>query len=251
MNDEQISEALKMQQVCALGLDHSRLLLINNSVKGDEMNSENKMQFSAIMTHSGNSGTSKNKETYRETSGQRSLCGDIGIAIDSVTREEIRRLRKKYYRDIYPDMDLDNDQLDLSAITLYTRNLKGEVNSTARLTVDGPVGFPQEQCLKQYRNEGKHLMELGRFVIADSGLNLLKTYYQAFYSIARNLQIDSIVMSMKPKDIAFHQRLLNVNVISRDTGITYGGPISLACVVWDLARTSDKFFDWLGGGNEY
>ncbi len=200
-----------------MGLDHSRLLLINNPIKGDEMNSENKTQRNGI----------------------------IGIAVENKTMEEIKRFRKMHYKDIFPDMDLDNDLLDDSALTLYTRDKNGDINSTARLSVDGPYGFPQDRYLAEYREMGARLMELGRFIINEGDLGLLKDYYRAFFSIAQSLRCDAIVMSMQPNHIGFHQKLIGVHVIAEDTE-TYGGPHSLACVVWEIKETSPKFFTWIG-----
>ena len=171
----------------------------------------------------------------------------IGIVIDSKTREEVKRFRKKHYKEIYPDMDLDNDVLDDSALTLYTRDKIGRVSSTARLSVDGSYGLPQDRYLTEYRERGVRLMELGRFIINEGNLGLLKDYYRAFFSIAQNLQSDVIVMSMQPHHISFHQKLMGVHVIAENTE-TYGGPYSLACVVWELNATSRKFFTWIGRG---
>ncbi len=169
----------------------------------------------------------------------------IGIAIDRKTMEEIKHFRKIHYEDIFPDMDLDNDLLDDSALTLYTRDQHGHINSTARLSVDGPYGFPQDRYLMEYREAGAHLMELGRFIINEGNLGLLKDYYRAFFSIAQSLQCDAIVMSMQPNHISFHQKLMGIHVIAEDTE-TYGGPFSLACVIWEIKATSRKFLTWIG-----
>lgn len=177
---------------------------------------------------------------------EKRFCGDICIAIDAVTFDEVRCLRKDAYKDIYPEMDLDNDMLDNHAITLYTRNERGEMNSTARLTLDGPGGLPEDQFLSSYRKEKKRLIEWGRFIIVDGNISLLKKYYESVFSIATNLNCDSIVMAMKPKDIPFHERLTGVNIVKKDMKITYGGPYSLACVVWDITDTKDAFFNWIG-----
>lgn len=171
---------------------------------------------------------------------------DMRIAIDTATLSEIRQLRKDKYKGIYPDMDLDNDLLDQSAIVVYTRNEQGEVNSTARFALDGPTGLPEDEFLADYRQRKKRLLEFGRFIISGGGNFLLKAYYRTAYAIATNLHCDAIVMAMKPKDISFHQRLIGVNVISRDMGITYGGPFSLACVVWEITNTKAIFFNWIG-----
>lgn len=170
---------------------------------------------------------------------------EIGLVVDGKTREEVTHFRKAHFTSIYPLMDLDNDVLDRSALTFYTRGQGGEIDSTARLTADNPLGFPQEAYLGDYREKGARMMELGRFIIKDHDKGLAKTYYRTFYSVARSLQCDVIVMSMQPHHIAFHKRMVSLRVLAENT-VSYGGPYSLACVVWELGATGPKFFDWLG-----
>lgn len=177
----------------------------------------------------------------------RRINNHMELAVESETIEEIKRFRKVHYKDIYPNMDLDNDVLDECALTLYTRDSSGQISSTARLSVDGPYGLPQDPYLAEYRESGACLMELGRFLINKGNPGLAKDYYRTFFSIAHNLQMDAIVMSMQPNHIGFHQKLMGmgIRVIAEDTE-TYGGPYSLACVVWEIKATSPRFFSWIG-----
>ncbi|BCD99786.1 N-acyl amino acid synthase FeeM domain-containing protein [Marinagarivorans cellulosilyticus] len=170
---------------------------------------------------------------------------EISVVVDDHVREEIKQFRKINLGGIYPHMDLDNDVLDGSALTFYTRANNGEINSTARLTVDNPYGFPQEAYLAEYRARGVRMMELGRFIIKERHQGLEKTYYRTFYNVARNLQCNAIVMSMQPHHVAFHKRMVGLRVLAENT-VSYGGPFSLACVVWELDATTPKFFKWLG-----
>lgn len=209
------------------------------------MNSKNKTQLNGIMAHGEERFTPKSKYSSEEVINKEETNNLIGIAIGSKTMAEIKHFRMIHYRDIFPDMDLENDVLDGSSLTLYTRDKNGHINSTARLSVDGPYGFPQDRYLTEYRETGVRLMELGRFIINEGNLELLKDYYRAFFSIAQNLQSDAIVMSMQPNHISFHQKLIGVDVIAEDTE-SYGGPYSLACVVWEIKATSQKFFTWIG-----
>ena len=179
-------------------------------------------------------------------SGKDKPKGDICVAVDATTFEEIRQLRKHAYRTIYPTMDLDNDLLDGNAITLYTRNAFGRLNSTARLALDGPRGLPEDRFLSKYRAGKKRLIEWGRFIINEGNTGLLKKYYESVFRISSQLDCDSIIMAMKPKDIAFHKRLIGVKVIAQDMEITYGGPYRLACVAWEITNTKQTFFNWIG-----
>ncbi len=170
---------------------------------------------------------------------------DIRVAIDVQTLDEIKALRKKHYREIYPDMELDNDELDQHGLVLYTRDSTGAIVSTARLAHDGPDGLPEEQHLRAHRARGIRLVEWGRFIIASKEPALLQRYYQSVYTLSVNMGFDAIVMAMKPKDVSLHQRLMGLEVVAEDTGVTYGGPYSLACVIWDLTSTKPQFFEWL------
>lgn len=170
---------------------------------------------------------------------------DIRVAIDAVTFAEIRELRKREYRDVYPDMDLDNDELDLQAITLYSRNADGEINSTARLSVDGPCPLPEQDYLESYRADGKRLMEWGRFIIVGGNRKLLKNYYRAVHTIASRLGYDVIVMAMQPGHLSLHSSLLGLRILKEKTGVTYGGPHDLSCVAWELENTQPGFFKWI------
>ena len=173
-------------------------------------------------------------------------CGDICVAVDQATLDEIRCLRKSEYKNIYPTMDLDNDPLDDSALTIYTRSKYGNINSTARLALDGPHGFPEDSFLDDYRKRGRRLIEWGRFIIKGGDIQLLKRYYWTVFSVASRLNCDAIVMAMKPKDISLHKRVIGIDVVAPDMKINYGGHHSLACVVWEVEGTKPTFFQWIG-----
>jgi hypothetical protein len=184
---------------------------------------------------------------WANAASKRQIHTDICVSTDITTLREIRLLRKCEYKKIYPKMDLDNDSLDNSAIILYTRNKKGQITSTARLAF-GPDGFCEEEYLREYRKQGKRLMEFGRFVIKKGNGPLLRAYYSSILTLASNLRYDAIVMAMQPRHIEFHRRVVGVKVVEPDMGITFGGPCRLACVVWEIEATKPIFFKWLGGG---
>ncbi|MBU0499552.1 MAG: hypothetical protein KJ558_06895 [Gammaproteobacteria bacterium] len=164
---------------------------------------------------------------------------------------EVRALRAAEYKAIYPSIDVYADDYDDTAIVFYTRDSQGQVNSTARLAIDGPLGLPEDSYfppeVAEFRRQGKRLEELGRFVIRNGSPSLLKAYYSAFYRTAVTLKADFVLMAMKPKDVTLHQRLMGARLLSPDIGASYGGPYSLACVAWEIAQTKPGFFDWVGG----
>jgi hypothetical protein len=128
---------------------------------------------------------------------------------------------------------------------LFTRGVSGRVNTTVRLSVEGRYPLPEEDYLDRYREDGKRLMELGRFVKIDGSRRLLKNYYRTFYTIASRLGYDVIVMAMQQDHISFHQRLMGLNIIAQATGVSYGSKHNLACVAWEIEHTQPAFFKWI------
>lgn len=180
-----------------------------------------------------------------------SLPSPLRMVTDHEELYEVRELRAAEYKAVYPSIDVHADDFDDAAIVFYTRDGQGQVNSTARLVIDGPLGLPEDRFfppeVAEYRREGKRLEELGRFIIRDGNRSLLKTYYQTFYLVSEALKVDVVLMAMKPKDVALHQRVMGARLLSPNIGVSYGGPYSLACVAWEIAQTKPRFFDWVGG----
>lgn len=175
----------------------------------------------------------------------------IKVVSSHLELHEVRELRAAKYRQIYPSIDVHQDLYDEQAIILYGQDNFGRTNSTARLVKDGPLGLPEDQFfppeIDEYRRNGKSLLELGRFIIDEGDVQLLKDYYRAFYNTAKSLHADMIIMAMKPKDVRLHQRLIGAELLEADMGVSYGGAVSLSCVSWDIANTKDRFFQWIGG----
>ena len=241
----------EMQQVYVLGLDHPFYCSSLNTLKGDDMSKENESQVKSILRGLKNT-LLKSEDVFNKFNKQAKVKYDICIAIDSETLEEVKELRKKVYwgKGVYPNMELDIDELDNFAITLFTRNAAGIVNSTARLVIDGgSIGFPQEEFLSEYRQTNTQLIELGRLIIDVDNIELLKAYYRAFYRMAINLQCTAIVMSIKRKDVRLHKRLVDLKILAEDTE-NYGGKNKLDTAIWIISKTKDKFFKWANGGKK-
>ncbi len=170
---------------------------------------------------------------------------EIHMAVSQHVLDDIRMLRKQEYRKVYPAMDLDNDVLDNQAITLYTRNAAGEIDSTARLCSEGAHPLPEHEYLSEYHEKGQRLIEWGRFIIVNHERSRLKAYYRTVYTLATRLGFDVVIMLMKPRNISLHQSLMGLRIIERDTGITYGGEATLAVVAWELQSTKKEFFKWI------
>lgn len=161
--------------------------------------------------------------------------------------ERVRDLRVKMLQPEYPDMVFRPDRLDYQSLIMYTIDDLGIPNSTARLVVEGPVDMPQETFIVDWKEQGHQFCEWSRFAIDEGNQPLLKSYYRAMYLLVLSMNVDSIVMSMKPNHIALHQRLCNIRILEPDMNLTYGGVHRLACVVWELSDTKARFFKWVGG----
>ena len=177
--------------------------------------------------------------------GQQTAPVALQLAVSGTELDEIIKLRKSSYASVYPSMDLDNDVLDEQAIILFTRNGAGGIDSTARLSLEGRHPLPEHEYLAEYHEKGRKLMEWGRFVIENHERRLLKAYYRAVYTLGMHLWIDAVIMAMKPRNISMHQSLMGLRILAADTGVTYGGKHSLACVSWELSSTQPEFFKWI------
>lgn len=169
----------------------------------------------------------------------------IELVADSQTHSEIIALRKRKLAPVYPTMDFDNDVLDNQALIFYTRDARGKPDTTVRFTFEGKLPLPEHEYLGSYRDSGKRVMELGRFVKTEGSMRLLKQYYRTAYCIAKRLGFDVIVMAMQPGHIEFHERMMGLNIIARTTGVTYGGKYDLACVAWEIEHTQAAFHKWI------
>ena len=160
--------------------------------------------------------------------------------------EAVRVLRVRRLKPEYPKMSFDHDPLDYQSLILFSLDEFNKPFSTARLVVGGRHPMPQDKFIQPLQQRGWTFCEWSRFAIDDGDLQLLKSYYRAMYTLTKHMGFDAIVMSMKPRNIRMHERLVNATVVERDMGLNYGGEHDLACVVWRLSDTDHRFFKWAG-----
>ena len=159
--------------------------------------------------------------------------------------------RKHQYKTFFKDIDtFEDDPYDEDALIFYTEDSQNNIVSTGRLTFDGFTGLPQDPVfpaeVDEYRQQSLRLVELGRFIILEKNLALLKAYYEAFYTISVAYNVHTIMMAMRQKDISFHQHMMGAKVLSDNIGVTFGSKHTFACVAWELKNTKPRFFKWLG-----
>jgi 2-polyprenyl-3-methyl-5-hydroxy-6-metoxy-1,4-benzoquinol methylase len=179
------------------------------------------------------------------------LTNNLKVVTSGKQLDKIWQFRAKQYPKHYPNIgNFNNDKHDGNACILYSCNDLGELTSTARMVFDGPLGLPQESILARQigdlRLRGRKLLQVGRFIIAHKTQHLLKAYYRAFYQIATANSIDSMVIMVKSKDIAFHQRMMGDQLLSKDIGDSFGSDHQFVCFDWQLKNTTPKFLHWTG-----
>ena len=175
----------------------------------------------------------------------------IQVVQTAKEEQEVYELWVGAYKKLYPDYEVcRDDPQNTQAHILYARDEKGKVASSARLTIDSPLGMPSDEYyppeVAMYREQGNKLMEYGRFVSNGGNLALLKTYYKAVYQVAKAENIDIIIMTMKQKDVAFHSNLIGAYLLLSDMGIQLGGQYKMSCVAWEIKHTKSRFFRWTG-----
>lgn len=163
----------------------------------------------------------------------------------------IWKYRKTEYSKRYAEInDFRNDPYDEHAAILYTEDKHNNITSTGRLTFDGAKGLPEDnvfpETVHEYREQGLNLVELGRFIITNSNMALLKAYYEAFYTLSLANNVHYILMIMRQKDVAFHKHMMGASVLSNDVGVSFGSQHAFACVAWEIEKTTPRFFKWLG-----
>lgn len=163
---------------------------------------------------------------------------------------QVMAFRQQAYRQKYKGIVMTNhDRFDRHAHIIFADNEQGVVNSTARLVLDSEIGLPEDKLfpplVDEYRRQGKQLMEIGRFIIADGNFCLLKKYYRAFYEVAKSSRVDYVVMIMRRKDLAFHQKLFGIDVLIDKVGENFGSDLDFMCAGWDVENTRPAFFKWI------
>lgn len=181
------------------------------------------------------------------TEAEKSSILHIASSFDVL--QEIKHFRACIYQHIYPSINIFQDSYDNTAIVFFKKNADGNICSTARMVLDSSQGLPSDiyfpHKVRQWRQQGKKLVELGRFIIQNQDKNHLKLYYKTFYISAKMISVDYILMAMKTKDIRFHQRIINAEVLNPDIGVSFGGKHRLSCMAWNITKTPPRFFRWV------
>lgn len=164
--------------------------------------------------------------------------------------KEVSKLWKESYRKVYPNYNIDiNDPFNQQSYIICTRDKSNQVVSTARIIIDSPLGFPDDDIyppeINLLREKGKKLVEVGRCVNTDKGL-IPKPYFKGIYLLSRAVQADAIIMTMKDRNVSLYQKLIGVQCLSPEMKTHNGGEFKMACMYWELDKTKDCFFKWVG-----
>lgn len=178
------------------------------------------------------------------------LDAPLKLAIAEKQKYEVNQLVKRTYNSIYPDITQFHDSpFDNQAYILCSFSEHGQANSSARLVIDSTLGLPEDAYfpkeINMLRDQGKKIMEFGRFIILPEAPVTLSVFYKNIVKIAIAESIDVIVMAMKEHHIAFHRNKIGAYSLG-DMNLTYGGKDSLHCVCWEIKSTKPRFFQWAG-----
>ncbi len=181
------------------------------------------------------------------------LPRELKIAKTSAELERIETFRKSIFANDYPAIgNFKGDRHDAYSIIMFTENSKGDITSTARIIFDSNEGFPADGYVKdrldQYRKTGINLVEVGRFAISDEAraIGLLPIYYRAFYQLAIENNIDSIVIVINNKSVNFHKKRIGASILLDRIDNIAGSKFQFTCMEWKLNETKEQFLDWAG-----
>ncbi len=185
------------------------------------------------------------------------LPDGIFLSTNSGQLNEIIDFKKDYYNDDRSEVkNFHDDGFDQDSYVLFSKNIKGEIVSTARLLMDSEKGFPEEEILPDsvhsMRREGKKVAELGRLVIVEDTGAMLRRYYKSIYNISMCHDIDIVLIVMKKRNIPSHNKMMAISVLSYDMGNSWDEEQGELCLVaWDIKADQPRFHKWVSkdGGN--
>lgn len=165
--------------------------------------------------------------------------------------EEVTTLWRSEYKKVYPKYELSkHDPYNDNSCIICGTNDMGKIISSIRLTFDERNGLPDDIFfpgeISEYRRNNKRLMEFGRFINQAGDIRTIKSYYRMVYLISKIENIDFVIMNMKHKDVSLHERLIGAQLISADMGIDNGGKHKMSCMSWEINKTKQRFFKWIG-----
>ena len=176
---------------------------------------------------------------------------ELKIAQKAEDIKRIENFRMSIFEKDYPAIGNFNEDIhDHHSLILFTENTKGKITSTARIIFDSKEGFPADNYVKntldQYRNMGKSLVEVGRFAISDEARSagLLPIYYRAFYELAIENNIESIIIVINNKSVKFHSKRIGASILLDHIDNIAGSHFQFACMEWKIKDTKKQFLDW-------
>lgn len=185
---------------------------------------------------------------YIKTKG---LPKQLKIASTTEDIHRIENFRKKLFQPFYPNSNnYYYDKYDRYSIILFTENNEGEILSTARLVFDSDKGLPADKYAKKQidicRDGGLSLLEVSRFAIADEArtLGLFPIYYKAFYQLAAENNISSMIIVINTKGVNFHKKRIGANILVDNVKYSGNKNFQFSCMEWKISETKDKFLNW-------
>ena len=172
------------------------------------------------------------------------------LAQTSENMKEVSKLWQEEYEKTYPKYTVkQEDPFNSQSHIIVARDKNGAIITSARLTKDSHIRFPDEEFLpveiNMYREQGMKLMEGGRLINRGS-LSFLKLLYKSVYVTTKAEKVEAIIILIKEKDVAFHRNILGAHLLVDDIEADNGGKHKMACMSWELNHTKERFFNWVG-----
>lgn len=186
-------------------------------------------------------------------STSKKLPQELKTAQTAEQLERIENFRMSVFSEDYPEIgNFRKDRHDPYSIILFTENSDEQITSTARIIFDNKEGFPADDYVKdtidQYRQQGLSLAEVGRFAISDEArtAGLLPIYYRAFYELATENNIDSMIIVINKRSVNFHKKRIGASVILDHIDNIAGSKFQFVCMNWKVKETKATFLKWAG-----
>jgi len=179
------------------------------------------------------------------------LSNGINVATHDFELQKIINFKKGYYQGNRDNIKaFHDDGANNKVYVLFGKDVSNNITSTARLIFDSESGFPEEEILpnsvKEMRVSGKKIAELGRLVITENKVKMLRLYYKSIFNIAKFHSIDVVLIIMKTKNIRSHKKIMAITVLSNEMGNSWDdNQEELSLVAWDMKSKQPKFNKWI------
>ncbi len=179
---------------------------------------------------------------YGITIPRSSIAKNLEISTSKNELQKIWQLRTAEYNKHYSEFSCnDDDSYDTDALVLYSKNQQGQLISTGRIVFDSPQGLPADSIIKaevsKLRKQGLHIAELSKLAISEEASGILHEYIQAFYKVAIQQNIDSLIFICKDSSAVVYRRLVGAKMLVKNIQYSYGTDFAFSLLEWRIKES--------------